>query len=195
MTILHNPVRETESIARLASAAAAGLALVPLALCSFSGETGAQITADLVENATRLQSGAAVAAGAAALLVLAAVRLGRRAGSTVLTGAGIAVAVLFAAYYASFGAGGVVAGMMLENPGPGVGEGTALLVNMTELARYGVGLAVTGAAVAARATLPKGVWVAAAALAVLTVVPITSWLAALLIPLWLGACGTVRSDR
>ena len=173
MTILQTPVQETAQAHRLAPAAGAALALVPLALCSFSGETGAQITADLAQNASRLEAGAARFCrgrgpglhdrpdhrprralhrrAAAALLVLPAVRLGRRAGSTVLTGAGIAVAVLFAAYYASFGAGGVVAGMMLDDPGPGVGEGTALLVNMTELARYGVGLAVTVAAVAARA--------------------------------------------
>jgi hypothetical protein len=194
MTIVQTPVQDTAQVHRLASAAGAALALVPVALCSFSGETGAAITADLAEHASRLQSGAAVAAVAAALLVLAAVRLGRRAGSTVLTGAGIAVAVLFAAYYASFGAGGVVAGMMLDAPGPGVGEGTALLVNMTELARYGVGLAVTGAAVAARAALPKAVWLTAAALAVLTAVPFTSWVAALLIPLWLGFSGIVRND-
>ena len=194
MTILQTPVQETAQAHRLAPAAGAALALVPLALCSFSGETGAQITADLAQNASRLEAGAAVAAVAAALLVLAAVRLGRRAGSTVLTGAGIAVAVLFAAYYASFGAGGVVAGMMLDDPGPGVGEGTALLVNMTELARYGVGLAVTVAAVAARAALPKAVWLTAAALAVLTAVPFTSWVAALLIPLWLGFSGIVRND-
>lgn len=195
MSILDTPVRETESVARLASAAGAALALVPFALCSFSGETGAQIPADLVENASKLQLGAAVAGGASALLVVAAVRLGRRAGCPVLTAAGIAVAVLFAAYYASFGAGGVVAGLMLENPGASVGEGTALLVNMTELARYGVSLAVTGAAVAARATLPKGVWITAAVLAVLTVVPFTSWAAALLTPLWLGVSGVVRTGR
>ena len=177
---------------RIASGAAAGLAVVPFALCSFGGETGAEITASLLDDATSLQVGAVTATVAGALLLFAAVRLGAAVAGTagrVLTGAGIAVAMLFVAYYASFGAGAVVAGHMLTDPGAGVGEGTALLVNMTEITRYAPSLALTATAVAARAWLPKGVWISAAALAVLTVFPMTSWVAALLIPLWLGISG------
>ncbi len=179
----------TETPARVACASAAVLALVPFALCSFSGETGEQITASLLDHAVALQLGAGVAAVAGALLVVAAARLGGHVFGTagrVMGMAGAGVAILFVAYYASYGAGAVVADTMLTEPGPGVGEGTALLVNMTELARYAPGLALTGAAVAARRQLPVGVWGSGAALAVLTLVPLTSWAAALAIPLWLG---------
>ena len=175
--------------ARVASAAGAALALVPFALCTFSGDTGAEITASLLDKATSLQVGAAVAALAGALILVAAVRLAERVPGTagrVLAGAGTAVAELFVAYYASFGTGAIVADLAVTDPGPGVGEGTALLVNLTELTRYAPGLALTGAAVVARRHLPRGVWVTAAVLAVMTAFPLTSWVAALLIPIWLG---------
>lgn len=178
-----------DTTSRIASGAAAVLALVPVALCSFSGDSGEEITASLVDKATSLQLGAGVAAVAGALLLVAAARLAGRVigpAGRVIAMSGAAVAILFVAYYASFGAGGVVAGTMLGEPGPGVGEGTALLVNMTELARYAPGLALTGAVVAARRQLPAGVWGTGAVLAFLTLVPLTSWMAALVIPLWLA---------
>lgn len=194
----HGPATVTDTLPRVASGCAAALALVPLALCSFSGDTGAEITASLVGDAAMLQVGAGVAVLAGALLLVAAVRLaaaipgaaGRVAGT-----AGAAVAVLFVAYYASFGAGAVVVGSMLSDPGPGVGEGTALLVNMTEVVRYAPGLALTAATVLARRHLPAGVWVTGAVLALLTLVPFTSWVAALAIPLWLGISAATLGAR
>ena len=96
--------------------------------------------------------------------------------------------MLYAAYYASFGAAALVATQMLDDPGAGVGEAASLLVNLTEITRYAPGLSLVVAAVVARRFLPRGVWMTAAALAAMTVFPLTSWLAALLIPLWLGLC-------
>lgn len=188
----------TDLPARVACGAAAALALVPFALSSFSGDTGEAITASLIENSVELQIGAGVAALAGALLLVAAVRMGGQLSGTpgrVMTMAGAGVAVLFVAYYASFGAGAVVADVMLTDPGAGVGEGTALLVNLTELARYAPGLALTAAAVVARRQLPTGVWVTGAALSLLTLVPLTSWVAALAIPLWLGISAAFVQPR
>ncbi len=186
----------TDTPVRVAAAAGAALALVPLALCSFSGQTGEEIASSLARNSAGLQVGAGVAALAAALLLAAAARLGGAvpgAAGRMLTVAGAGVAVLFAAYYASFGAGGLIAGTV--GPSAGVGEGTALLVNMTELTRYAPGLALTAAAVVARRQLPRAVWVAGAALAVFTVFPLTSWMAALVIPLWLGLSAAAVGPR
>jgi hypothetical protein len=190
----------TESRIRIACALGAAGTLVPFALCSFSGTTGAEITQSLRDDAVSVQIGAATAVLIAPLLLLAALRLGRRIGGTagaVATGAGVAVAVMFAAYYAAFGAGAVVADLAVSDPGPGVGEGTSLLVNFTELTRYAPGLALVAAAFAGRRSLPRAIGVTAALLAVLTVFPMTSWVAALLIPLWLGTCaaalGSARS--
>jgi hypothetical protein len=88
-----------------------------------------------------------------------------------------------------------VADYTLSNAGPGVGESTAVLVNLTELTRYAPGLALVVAAVAARARLPRPAWITAAVLVVMTVFPMTSWVAALLIPLWLAVTAAVLSAR
>lgn len=190
--------RASETRMRLACALAAGGTLVPFALSSFGGDSGAEITASILDGATALQIGGYVAVLVSALLVLAAVRLAGRVGGTagaVVLVSGAAVALMFVAYYAAFAAGAVVADQMLAEPGPGVGESTAVLVNLTELARYAPGLALVSAAVVARARLPRAVWGTAAALAVLTIVPMTSWVAALLVPLWLAVSAAAISGR
>jgi hypothetical protein len=190
--------RASESRVRLACGLAAVGTLVPFALSSFSGDSGAEITASILDGATALQVGAYAAALVSALLVLAAVRLAGRIGGTagsVVLASGAAVALMFVAYYAAFAAGAVVADHILADPGPGVGESTAVLVNLTELVRYAPGLALVSAAVVARARLPRAVWGTAAALAVLTIVPVTSWVAALLIPLWLAISAATVSAR
>jgi hypothetical protein len=67
-----------------------------------------------------------VAVLVAALMLLAAARLADALdgiAGRVAWAAGCGVAVLYAGYYAGFGAGAVVAGEMLGAPGPGVGEG------------------------------------------------------------------------
>lgn len=183
---------------RIACAVGALLALVPLALCSFSGDTGAEITASVRDDAAALQGGAAAAALAGALLVVAALRLAASVpglAGRVMAASGVATAVLFVAYYAAFGAAGVTADHVVTDPGAGLGEATAALVNMAELTRYAPGLALAGAAVAGRRHLPAGVWIVAVVLAVATLVPFTSWGAALLMPLWLGVSAAVVRGR
>lgn len=190
--------RRVDARIRLACALAAVGTLVPIALSSFDGDTGAEITASVLDGSTLLQVGAYAAAVVSALLVLAAVRLASRVGGTagtVVMVAGAAVAVMFVAYYAAFAAGAVVAEYGVTDPGPGVGEGTALLVNFTELVRYAPGLALVAAAVVARRRLPRSVWGTAAALVVLTLAPMTSWVAAALIPLWLAISAAAVSAR
>jgi hypothetical protein len=185
-------------LTRVACGAAAALAVVPFAVCSFEGDTGEGITASLADRAVPLQLGAIVATVAGALLVLAAVVLGRRVAGTagrVVAAAGVAVAVLFVAYYASFGVGGLLAGEVIAEPDPAIGIATSFLVNLTEITRYAPGVALVVAAVAARRRLPAGVWGCAAVLALMTVVPFTSWVAALLIPLWLAVSAAVVGDR
>jgi len=178
-----------EGRARLVCAATAATAVVPFALSSFSGDTGSEITASLVDHALPITVGSITAVLVSAGLFLAAARLGAvvtgLAGRVVAT-AGAAVAMMYALYYSSFGAGAIVAAQMLSEPGAGVGEGTALMVNLTEVARYAPGLALVLAAFMVRRALPRAVGIAAAVLAVLTIVPFTSWVAALLIPLWLA---------
>ena len=173
--------------------AAAG-AVVPFALSSFSGDSGAEITASLIDDAMPITLGSITAVLVSAGLFLAAIRLGtvvRGAAGRVVATAGAAVAMMYALYYSSFGAGAIVAAQMLSEPGAGVGEATALMVNLTEVARYAPGLALVVAAFVARRTLPRPVGIAALVLAVLTIVPFTSWVAALLIPLWLGVSAAV----
>ena len=191
--------RDRELPIRVACAAAALGALVPFALCGLDGESGAAITSGLADDATNQTLGSIVASVVAALLVPAALRLARRANGlsgAVIGAAGVAVAVLYGAFYAVFGAGALVAGQMLDDPGSGVGEAAALLLNVTEITRYAPGLALVAAAVAARRMLPRGVWIPAAVLAAMTVFPLTSWVAALLIPVWLGAsAAAVGADR
>lgn len=181
---------DREVAVRVACAAAALGALVPFALCGLDGKSGAAITSGLVDDATSQQLGSIVATIVATLLVPAALRLSRRAdglSGAVIGAAGVAVAVLYGAFYATFGAGALVAGQMLDEPGAGLGEAAALLLNFTEITRYAPGLALVAAAVAARKVLPRGVWIPAAVLVVMAVFPMTSWVAALLIPVWLGA--------
>ena len=172
---------------------AAAAATVPVfLLTSLTGDTGAEITAGLVDDAVALGVGSILAVLVSAALVLAAVRLGRSVpgdAGTVLLAAGCAVALMYAGYYAVFGAGGVVASQMLDEPGPGLGEATSLLLNIMEITRYAPGLALVAAAVAARRHLSRWIHVTAAVLLVLTLVPLTSWAAALLAPLWLALAG------
>ena len=188
-----------EGRARLVCAVAAAAAVVPFALSSFSGDTGTEITTSLVDDAMPITLGSITAVLVSAGLFLAAARLGAfvtgMAGRIVAT-AGAAVAMMYALYYSSFGAGAIVAAQMLSEPGAGVGEGTALLVNLTEVARYAPGLALVVASFMGRRSLPRPVGIAAVVLALLTIVPFTSWVAALLIPLWLAVSGAlVRLPR
>ncbi len=175
--------------ARIACAATAAAAVVPFALAGLSGDTGAEITAGLIDDAVPLTIASIVAILASAGLFLSAARLstviGGMAGRVAGT-AGAAVALMFALYYSTFGAGAVVASQMLEDPSGGLGEGASLLLNLTEITRYAPGLALVVAVFVARRRLPRAVGIAAAVLAVLTLLPFTSWVAALLIPLWLG---------
>jgi len=183
---------------RVACAVAALGALVPFALCGLHGKSGAAITSNLVEDATHQQLGSIVASLVAALLVPAALRLSRRTdglSGAVIGAAGVAVAVLYGAYYASYGAAALVGAQMLDDPGPGLGEAASLMVNLTEITRYAPGLALVAAVIASRKMLPRGVWVPAAVLAVMTVFPITTWLAALLIPVWLGAAAAAVGQK
>ena len=172
---------------------AAAAATVPVfLLTSLTGDTGAEIAAGLVDDAVALGVGSILAVLVSAALVLAAVRLGRSVpgdAGTVLLAAGCAVALMYAGYYAVFGAGGVVASQMLDEPGPGLGEATSLLLNIMEITRYAPGLALVAAAVAARRHLSRWIHVTAAVLLVLTLVPLTSWAAALLAPMWLALAG------
>ncbi len=181
--------------ARLVCAATAVLTVPVFLLTDLgSGDSGAAITQVLVEDRTTLTAGGLLAVLVAAGLLLAAVRLGRSvSGDTgrVVLVAGSGVALLYAAYYAVFGAGAVVAGQMLSDPGPGLGEASLLLLNMTEIARFAPGLALVVAAVVARRELPRGVWAPAAALLVLVLVPFTTWVAALLTPFWLAVAAAL----
>lgn len=180
---------------RLVCAAAAAGTVVPFAMSGLTGDTGAEITAGLVDDATLLMVGAIVAVLVAGGLFLAAVRLGRAVGGDaglVVTAAGSAEALMFAAFYAVFGAGGIVASQMLEEPGAGVGESAAMLLNVMEVTRYAPGLALVAAVLVGGSQLPRWVRVTAGVLVVLCVVPFTSWVAALLIPAWLGAVAATR---
>ena len=105
------------------------------------------------------------------------------------------MAVLFAAYYAVFGGGAVIASAAAGEPGPGIGESTWVVLNVVELTRYAPGLVLVAAAVALRDVLPRAVWITAAVLTVMTVFPLTSWVAALLVPLWLAVTGAVLPGR
>lgn len=177
--------------------------LVPFALCSLTGDTGARISAGLVDDAVLLQVGSGIAVLVAAGLMVAGGRLAAHVAATapsrlagrLVQGAALAVAVLFAAYYAVFGGGAVIAAEVDGGPGPGLGESTWVLLNVVELTRYAPGLVLVAAAAALRDRLPRGVWGTAAVLAVMTVFPLTSWVAALLIPLWLAVVGAVLPGR
>ena len=184
---------------RAVCAASALAAFVPFALASFSGDSGAEITAGIVEDAGALQVASLVAVFSATGLLLAAVRIGQGIGATagrVATAAGVAVAVLYAAYYVTFGAAGVVATQILDDPSGALGESASLMLNAVEITRYAPGLALVAAAVIARRVLSRAIWIPAAVLAVMTFVPFTSWMAALLIPLWLGlAAAGIRTGE
>jgi hypothetical protein len=187
----------SDRVPRLLCAASVIGAVAAFAMSQLRGDSGAEVTAGLVDDAVLLTAGSIIAALAASCLVLAAVRLGRAVGgdlgATLIT-SGAAVAVLFSAYYATFGAGAVVATQSLADPGAGLGESALLLLNLVEITRYAPTLVLAVAAVAARRMLPRPVWIAAAVIAVMTVLPFTSWVAALLAPVWLGAsAATVRS--
>lgn len=164
-------------------------ALAPVMLVSFPGDTGGEITAGIVDDAMTLQLGGIIATFVAAGLLAAAASLGRALpglAGAVVGAAGSAVTVLFAAYYATFAAAGVVGGQMLDDPGAGLGESALLALNLVEITRYAPTLALLVAAVACREFLPKPVWVAAVVLAVATVVPLTTWAAAIAAPAWLA---------
>lgn len=176
---------------RLVCGAAAVTAVVPFALSELTGDTGAAITAGLLKDSTLLMVGSIVAVLVAAVLFVAAARLGRRFDGdarAVVTAAGSAVALMYAGYYAVFGAGGVVAAQMLDDPGAGLGESAALLLNVMEIARYAPTLALVAVVWFAGGHLGRGwVRVTAAVLTVMALVPLTSWVAALLVPVWLAA--------
>jgi hypothetical protein len=170
--------------------ATAALTLPVFALTDLgTGDTGEAITGVLEEDRAALTAGGLLAVLVAAGLLLAAVRVGRSVGGDagrMITASGAGVALLYAAYYGVFGAGAVVAGEMLADPGPGLGEASALLLNMTEIARFAPGLALLGAAAAARRALARPAWATGVALLLLMFVPFTTWVAALLTPLWLA---------
>lgn len=184
--------------ARPACAAAALIAAVPFALSQLSGDTGAEVTAGLVDDSTLLMVGSMVAVLVAAVLFGAAARLGRRFEGdtrTMVTAAGSAVALMYAGYYAVFGAGGVVAAQMLDEPGSGLGESALLMLNVMEIARYAPTLALVAVVWVAGSHLGRGwVRVTAAVLTVLALLPLTSWVAALLVPVWLGAAAATVRD-
>jgi hypothetical protein len=187
-----------DAVPRLVCAGAALTAIPVFLLMDLPGDSGAAVTRVLVEDATTLQAGGILASLVAAGLLLAAVRLGQVVGGShraLVTAAGSAVAVLYGAYYASFAAGALVADYLLADPGPGVGEGALLLVNLTEITRYAPGLVLVGACVAARRALPRTAWIPALVLVVLSVVPFTTWVAALLIPVWLGVTAAALPRR
>ena len=180
---------------RIACALAAAGTIAPLLMLQLTGDTGAEITAGLVDESMLLMSGAIIAVLVATVLFLAAVRLGRAVGGDaglVVTAAGSAVALMYAGYYAVFGAGGVVATQMLAEPGDGLGEATSLMLNVMEIARYAPSLALVAAVLVAGKQLPKWVRITAGVLAVLCLVPFTSWVAALLIPMWLAAAAATQ---
>lgn len=173
-------------------------ALAPTAFVSLSGDTGAEVTSGLVDNAVRLQLGGIIATFVAAGLIAAAVSLGRTLpglSGAVVGVAGTAVAVFYGAYYATFAAAAVVGNQMLEEPGAGLGEGSLLALNLVEIARYAPTLALVVAAVAARRSLSKPVWVFAAVLAVATVFPMTTWAAAIVAPAWLAVAAAGAGAR
>lgn len=181
--------------ARIACAASAAGAVVPFALLQLTGDTGEEITAGLLTDRTALIIGTYVATLVGAGLFAAAIYLSRRVPGvvgSVMAAAGSAVALMFAGYYAVFGAGAVI---VSEASGPGLGEATWLSLNVMEITRYAPGLALVAAAIAAGAHLPRAVRVTAGILLFLTVVPLTSWVAALLIPLWLGVSAAVTIPR
>jgi hypothetical protein len=190
--------RRSAAPARLAAAAGAALAVAAVPLCTLSGESGAAVTEHLQAHVARLEAGAYLATVAAALLVPAAVLLGRGVpgiAGRVLVGAGVATAVTTGWYYAAFGAAAATVNASLSDPGPGLGEAAQLLVNVADWGRYAPSLALVAAAVVARRHLSRAVWVPAALLSVLTVVPVTTWAAAILIPVWLGLSAVSRSRR
>jgi hypothetical protein len=201
MSTIATPTTSTDGIAtgsersaRIVCGLAAAAAVVPFALASFSGDSGAEITAGLIDETVPLTVASIVAVLASAGLFLAAVRLSQAIGGVagrVAAGAGAAVALMFALYYSTFGAAAVVASQMLEEPGAGLGEAASLLLNLAEVTRYAPGLALVAAAFVARRRLPRVVGISAGVLAFLTIVPLTSWVAALLIPLWLAASAAV----
>ena len=180
---------------RIVCAATAAGTLLPFTFSQLTGDTGAEITAGLVEDRTALVLGTYVAILVAAGLFVAAVRLGRSvSGATgaLVTAAGVAVALTYAGYYSSFGAGAILADP--ETSGPGLGESAWLVLNVMELTRFAPGLALAGAAALAGRSLRRGVRIAAGVLAVMTLVPLTSWVAALLIPVWLGVSAALVRD-
>lgn len=184
----------SDRAARAVCAASALLTVPVFALTDLgAGDTGAAVTDVLVTDATTLTAGTLLAILVAAGLLLASVRLGRSVGGDtgrLMMLAGSGVAVLYAVFYAVFGAGAVVASQMLSAPGAGLGEASLLLLNLAEMARVAPGLALVGAAVVARRVLPRGLWMTAAVLLVLVIVPFTTWVSALLTPLWLAVAGT-----
>jgi hypothetical protein len=157
-----------------------------------SGGTGADVTQRLEQDAGAYQSASILAIYAAVGLCLAAVRLGRRiggdAGRLAATG-GTAVAILLAASFSVYAAGGAVTRHVLDTAGPGVGEAALVLLNVVELARYAPGVLLLAAVLAGRHRLPRAVTVSAVLVLVAAVVPMTAWLAALVIPVWLGVAG------
>ena len=186
-----------EGVACLLSAAVTAGCFFVLGIGSGAG-TGAEVTERLTDNAARYQLASILAIFAAVGLGMAAVRLGRRIGGQagpVATVAGAAVAFLCAAYYSAYAAGSNVASFVIDDPGAGVGEGTLVLLNGLDLARYAPGLLLVAAVLAARRRLPRSVTIPAWVLLVVMFVPMTTWIAALLIPVWLGVTAVLVPER
>ena len=183
---------------RIIGLAAAVGTLPVFAVTTLTGNSGAEITAGLVDDKLVLTLGTMLAVLVSAGLLVAAARLGRSVPGdtgTVIALSGAAVALMYAGYYAVFGAGAVVATEALADPGAGLGEASSLVLNVMEIARFGPGLALVAAAVAAGRFLPRGVRIAAGVRVLMTLVPLTSWVAALLIPLWLGVAAALVPAR
>ena len=182
---------------RIACAAAAVGTVPVFTLGALTGDTGAEISAGLADDSVTLIICSILAVTVSAGLFLAAARLGRAVGGEagpLVTVAGAAVALMYAAYYSVYGAGGIVASQMLTDPGAGLGEAASLLLNVMEIARYAPGLALVAAVLAGGSRLPRWVRVTAGVLVVMTLVPLTSWVAALVVPLWLGATAATLRD-
>lgn len=185
----HTRRRTRASAAACLAAGLASAAAFAIQGIGERGGTGEDVTARLGENAGAYQGASILAIYASLGLCLAAQRLGRRigddAGSLAAAG-GVAVAFLMAAYFSVYAAGASVAEYVLDEAGPGVGEGTLVSLNLVDLARYAPSALLLGAVLAAWNRLPRAVTVPAMVLMVALVLPMTAWLAALAIPVWLG---------
>jgi hypothetical protein len=159
--------------------------------------TGSAVSQALLAHESLLRTVAALAGVACAGLIVASVRVGGAAAGTpgrVITGAGTAVSVLMAGYYASFAAGVAVASYSLSEAGPGLGEATLVVLNAFSLAQFGPALALL-VATAVAPGLPRTARITAAILSLVVLIPFTTWIANLILPLWLGVTAAGVRER